>query len=71
MTKSIASARARARAIETALKEQFGYEFGVHRFVRSWGDNRTPLWLEIRRDFWGIILIALSISWLVISLFKP
>lgn len=61
----------RARAIETALKEHFGYEFGVHRVIRSLDEDNAPLWLEIRRDFWGIILIALSISWLVISLLKP
>lgn len=62
----------RARAIETALKEHFGYDFGVHKYVMDKTNNKdeTAPWVEIRRNFWGIILIALSISWLVISVFR-
>jgi hypothetical protein len=32
--------------------------------------EKLPPWVEIRRDFWGIILIVLSASWLLISIFK-
>jgi hypothetical protein len=63
----------RARAIEIALKEHYGYDFGVHKYVwdkMSNKDGKAFLWVEFRRNFWGIILIALSVSWLIISVFK-
>lgn len=62
----------RARAIETALKEHFGYDFGVHKYVMDKMKNKDEAfpWVECRRNFWGIILIALSVSWLIFSVFR-
>lgn len=60
----------RMRAIEEAMTQHFGYAFGVHLYTYGQMENNggTFRWVEVRRQFWGIILIALSTFWLVISL---
>jgi len=52
------------KAIEEAIGQYSGCAFGVHRYTNSkrLKDGRLVGWAEIRRQFWGIILIALSIS---------
>jgi hypothetical protein len=63
------------RAIEEVLTDHFGFSFGVHSFTKlamlQKGKNMNYPWVEVRRRFWGIIMIALSVSWLSISLFRP
>jgi len=63
----------RLRAIEEAMTQHFGYAFGVHKYTYGTmkDEDRNFQWVEFRRGFWGIIMIALSTSWLVISLFNP
>jgi hypothetical protein len=63
----------RAGAIETAIATHFGYDFGIHEYTLKSMKNKKGrffLWVDTRRGFWGIILIALSASWLIIAMFK-
>ena len=67
----------RVRAIEEALTQHFGYAFGVHQYTYSVMQKKEKKkkkdkketrkrWALVRRWFWGIILIALSIAWLFV-----
>jgi len=55
----------RVRTIEEALREKFGYEFGIHWYLhrKIHGDK----WISWRRKFWGIIFGLLSFAWLLSS----
>lgn len=59
----------RVRAMEEALSEHFGYDFGIHRYLYSKTKKNcgTVWWLRWRRFFWGFILILLSFVWLLLS----
>jgi hypothetical protein len=63
---------ARIRAIEEAITQHYGYDFGIHRFnyTEITPKDKTEPWAEIRRYFWGIIMIAFSFSWTIISVSK-
>jgi hypothetical protein len=60
----------RARAIEEALSDHFGYDFGVHKYLYSKTKKNcgTVWWLKWRKIFWGLILILLSSVWLLLSI---
>lgn len=58
----------RVKAIEKALTDYLGYEFGIHSYIfketRKCCGKRAVLWLRGRRTFWGVIMLLLSIAWL-------
>jgi len=69
----------RIRAIEEALTEKLNYDtkklkydFGINSYnikkTRRCGGKRPALWLRIRRAFWDIVLLLLSIAWMLFSL---
>lgn len=62
----------RIKAIEEALTNYLGYDFGIHSYIykktRAEGENDKPIWwLKVRRVFWGIILFLLSLTWMLLS----
>lgn len=63
----------RMRALERSISQHSGYAFGIHSYTydKRQKDGKLVWWADIRRQFWGIILIVLSIFWLVISLLMP
>ena len=65
----------RIHTIEKVLGDHLKYDFGVHRHLLQKTRKKSKIeeaddWLEIRRYFWGMILLLLSISWLILSIIK-
>jgi hypothetical protein len=63
----------RIKAMEEATTNYTGYSFGVYSYLfkNTLAENdktKTKLWLRLRRSFWGLILLFLSIAWLLISI---
>jgi len=59
----------RVRAMEEALSDHFGYDFGIHKYLYSKTKKNceTVWWMRWRKIFWGLILILLSSAWLLLS----
>jgi len=65
----------RLRAIEEALSNHYDHEgeghehyrFGIHSYIHAETHNQTSFWLRLRRVFWGVVLLFLSIVWMLFS----
>jgi hypothetical protein len=60
----------RIHTIEQVLSRNVGYDFGVHTYILQETrnpDGKTFKWLRLRRSFWGIVLLLLSLAWLILS----
>jgi len=63
-------AYSRIKAIERALTK-LGYEFGIHSYniQKTRTTSERPIrWIRLRKTFWGLILLLLSIAWMSLSL---
>jgi len=54
-------------------EESVHYDFGIHSYIEkrtraSNGKDKPVWWLCLRRTFWGMILLLLSIAWLLLSI---
>lgn len=63
------------KSIEGGLTDRFQgqnqtthYEFGTHLLVCNRTNDQAAGWLKFRRMFWGIVLLLLSFSWLLLSI---
>jgi hypothetical protein len=58
------------KAIEQALTGYLGYDFGTYSYVSKKilvSDKKIANWIRLRRTFWGIILLLISLAWLFLS----
>jgi len=51
----------RLRAIEKGLRQRFGYDFGIHTYLKDQVEKTR--WIKYRRPFWVWILVLLFIGW--------
>jgi hypothetical protein len=67
----------RMKAIEVSLtdylrpkdqEESASYKFGIHSHIYTETHGGKDLWLCLRRSFWGILLLFLSLVWMLSSL---
>jgi len=62
----------RILTIEEALGNKIGYNFGIHQYIfkktRKGNTDIAQDWLKIRRSFWGIILLGISMAWVILSI---
>jgi hypothetical protein len=63
-------AYSRIRAIEEAISSYSTYNFGIHKYMfkRTHKGKQIVRRLQIRRFFWGFIIIILSVAWLLLSI---
>jgi len=60
----------RTRAIEKALTQSYGYDYGIHTYLQTKTKDKcgeTIWWLRIRRGFWSYVLFLTSFAWLLLS----
>lgn len=62
------------KAIEGAIrsssqdeKDKIGYDFGNNLTICDKTNDQSVWWLRVRRMFWAIVLLLLSLSWLLLS----
>lgn len=57
----------RIRAFEDKLNEKVNYGFGIHRFMQD--KRKCQLKFRIRKCFWSVTLLVLSIAWYLVGIY--
>jgi len=58
----------RIRAIEKVLTHHTGWPFGVQDYINERTHGQRSIWLHcVRRIFWYVVLMLLSLAWLLLS----